>query len=1116
MFLRTFSRWASSLFVVVVLLMGCQKKTSSDKQDSALVGDPLFTLLAPEQTSITFENTLTESLNGNVLMYEYFYNGGGVAVGDLNNDGLDDLYFSGNMVPNTFYLNIGGMKFQDATAQAGLAGREQGWKTGVTMADVNGDGKLDIYVCYSGNYSPEKRKNELYINQGAGADGVPTFTEEAGKYGLASEGTSTQATFFDYDKDGDLDMLLLNHNPKSLPILNELGTAEILKKDDPMNGVRLYRNDGQTFKDITRTAGLQSSALSYGLGAGVADLNGDGWPDIYVSNDYQVPDYLYINTQKGGFTDQIKTSIGHTSHFSMGSDVADLNNDARPDIMTLDMLPEDNRRQKLLMAPDNYEKFDLNVRLGFNHQYMRNMLHINDGNGTYREVGQLAGVSNTDWSWSALFADFDNNGWKDLYITNGYMRDYTNMDFLKHMSDYVQNQQQGIQRSDVLKLVYEIPSSNLTNYAFENGKDLTFKNVTQQWGLSRPSNSNGAAYADLDNDGDLDLVVNNVNLPAFVYQNETNTLSKHHYLKVKTEGKAPNTFGIGTQVTLWSDGKQQYIEQMPTRGYQSSVSPVLHFGLGETTTVDSLRVVWASGKYQILKSPAIDQVLTVSETNASGMYRWSSKVEALFEEVRSPITHEDKTPKINDFYRQPLLVNPLSFSGPSLAKADVNGDGLEDVFVGGSKGQVSAVYIQQKSGTFSQLKTTVFDAEAASQVTDAVFFDANGDGSQDLYVAHGGYADFEPQDASFQDKLYLNDGKGNFTLSAKALPAMLTSTGAVAVGDFSGDGKPDLFVGGRVVPGRYPETPESYILVNDGKGNFTNQTAKIAPFLTKVGMITDAAGVDMNGDKKPDLIIVGEWMPVMIFINEKGKLTNKTNEYFDKPYQGWWNTILVDDLNKDGKPDLFVGNQGLNSQVKASEREMASLYYKDFDSNGTVDPILSFYVQGKNYPYITRDELVMQMSSMGARYPDYKSYADVMLNDLFSDKELSSAQKLEANHLQTTLFLSTPQGKYQTTNLPIEAQFSPTFAITSLDYNQDGKKDLWVGGNISQGRLRLGKFDANYGLLLQGDGTGKFTSVPQAKSGFKLTGDVRSVVTMGDYLLFGINQGAVKAYRVKK
>ncbi len=1095
----------------VGVLASCQKQTD-EKQEETAPENPLFTLLAPEQTGVTFENTLTESLNGNVLMYEYFYNGGGVAVGDLNGDGLDDLYFSGNQVSNRLYLNKGAMKFEDVTTLAGVAGRDGNWKTGVTMADVNGDGKQDIYVCYSGNYPPEYLANQLFINQGPDENGVPRFSEQAQEYGLAGGSTSTQATFFDYDKDGDLDMFLLNHNPKSLPILNELGTAAVLKEDNPAYGVRLYRNDANKFKDVTRAAGIQSSALSYGLGAGVADVDGDGWTDIYVSNDYQVPDYLYINDKKGGFKDQLGSRIGHTSHFSMGSDVADINNDARPDILTLDMLPEDNRRQKLLMAPDNYQKFDLNVRLGFNHQYMRNMLQINDGNGQFQEIGQLAGLSNTDWSWSALFADFDNDGWKDLHITNGYLRDYTNMDFLKHMSDYAQNQQHGLKRADVLKLVYEIPSSNLTNYVFANGQDLQFRNMTRAWGLDRPSNSNGAAYSDLDNDGDLDLIVNNVNLPAFIYQNQANVLSKNHFLKIKTQGKGANTQGIGTQLTLFSRNQEQYLEQMPTRGYQSSVSPILHFGLGEKTTVDSLRVVWPSGKMQMLLAPKVDQLLTVSESDATENFKWGQKVNAIFQEVPSPIVHQDAKMEINDFYRQPLLVNPLSFSGPCLAKADVNGDGLEDVFVGGGKGQASEMFIQQKGGNFTKKATPAFAADAASQATDAVFFDADGNGSLDLYVANGGYADFAPNDASFQDRLYLNDGKGSFSLSPNSLPGMLTSTGAVCAGDFTGDGKPDLFIGSRVVPGRYPEIPESYLLVNDGKGKFMNRTAAVATAISKLGLVTDAASTDLNGDGKADLVVVGEWMPITVFIQENGKLTEKTKEYFDKEYKGWWNTLLVEDLNGDGKPDLIVGNQGLNSQVRASDKEMAALHYKDFDNNGTIDPILSFYVQGKNYPYITRDELVMQMSSMGARYPDYKSYADVTLNDLFSDQELEAAGKLEANYLKTACFINSGS-KFQLKELPLEAQFSPVFAVASLDYDKDGKKDLILGGNTSQGRLRLGKYDANYGLLLKGDGKGSFMTIPQIQSGFRLTGDVRSILPVSDKLLFGINQKRVITYQ---
>ncbi|WP_207504471.1 VCBS repeat-containing protein [Telluribacter humicola] len=1104
------------LIVAAGGLFACQRSSSSEGDTAADTGDPLFVLLPAEKTHVDFSNNLSEGLNTNVLMYEYFYNGGGVAVGDLNGDGLDDVYFTGNMVPNKLYLNKGKMQFEDVTAAAGVAGREEGWKTGVTMADVNGDGQLDIYVCYSGNYPPEKRKNQLFINQGPNPQGVPQFAEQAEQYGLGSEGTSTQASFFDYDKDGDLDMFLLNHNPKSLPILNEMGTAEMLRQDDPNHGVRLFRNDNMKFKDVTRAAGIQGSALSYGLGAGIADINSDGWLDVYVSNDYTIPDYLYINNRNGTFSDQVKTSMGHTSHFSMGNDVADINNDARPDIMTLDMLPEENRRQKLLMAPDNYEKFDLNLRLGFNHQYMRNMLHINDGNGSFREVGQLAGVSNTDWSWAPLFADFDNNGWKDLYITNGYLRDYTNMDFLKYMSDYIQNKQGGIQRRDILELVYQIPSSNLTNYAYQNGRDLTFKNVTRQWGLDKASNSNGAAYTDLDRDGDLDLVVNNVNAAAFIYENQADKQLKHHYLKVKTQGSGANTYGIGAQVTLYSQGNQQYLEQMPTRGYQSNVSPVLHFGLGEVAVIDSLRVVWPNGKQQLLPNVKADQMLTLSEKDATQPYRRANTGPALFQEVKAPISYTDATLPVNDFYRQPLLVNPVSFAGPVLAKADVNGDGLEDLFVGGGKGKANALFIQQKGGSFTQKSTSAFDADQQQHATDATFLDANGDGAPDLYVGNGGYADYEPEDQRLQDRLYLNDGKGGYTLSAGALPAMLTSTGAVTVGDFSGDGKPDVVVGGRVVPGQYPTVPRSYLLVNDGKGNFRDMTANLAPQLQKIGMVTDAAATDLNGDRKPDLVLVGEWMPVTVLINSGGKLADKTTDYFDKSYSGWWNSLLVEDLNGDGKADLVVGNQGLNSQVRASDQEPASLYAKDFDKNGKIDPILSFYVQGKNYPYITRDELVGQISGMGGRYPDYKSYADVTLDDLFSQSELQDALHMQANYLKSACFMSTAGGKYQLAELPLEVQLSPVFAITTLDYDQDGRKDLLLGGNISQGRLRLGKFDANHGVLLKGNGKGQFTYIPQLESGFRLTGDVRSILPVGDKLLFGINQQGVKAYQVRK
>jgi hypothetical protein len=1060
---------------------------------------------------VDFINTLNEGANTNVLMYEYFYNGGGMAVGDLNGDGLQDLYFVGNMSPNKLYLNKGHMQFQDITT-ADIAGRPGPWKTGATMADVNGDGKLDIFLCYSGKLPEAKRINQLFINEGNDHNGIPHFTEQASQYGLATPSYSTQAYFFDYDRDGDLDLLLLNHNPSSLPVLNDSITALILKKPNPETGIRLFRNDKNFFTDITEKAGLSSSDLTYGLGAGIADVDGDGWQDIYISNDYSIPDYLYINDHDGTFTDLLQKELGHTSESSMGNDVADVNNDGLPDILTLDMLAADNHRQKLLLAPDSYEKFENMLGSGFYYQYMRNMLQINNGNGTFSEIGQLAGISNTDWSWTPLFADYDNDGWKDLFITNGYLRDYTNMDFIKYMNDYVKSAQR-LERSDVLKLIDSMPPSNVMNFLFKNNGNLTFTDVTKAWGMNIPSNSNGAVYADLDNDGDLDLVTNNINKPVFIYENETNHQSKNNYLEINLKGSRANTQGIGAKVTIYAKGNNQYLEQMPSRGFQSSVSPVLHFGLGKITQIDSLRVVWLGGKEQILTDVKANQLISLEEKNATSVFRVPSPPQPLFHEVKSPVDFTDQTQLVNDFLRQPLMINPMSFFGPCLIKGDVNGDGLEDVFAGGAKGQPGVLCIQQKNGQFIKRSEPAFETDKWSEDVDAVFFDANGDGSLDLYVCSGGYNNFLPGDSLLQDRLYLNDGKGNFSKSADALPEMHTSTSCARVADANGDGYPDLFIGGRVIPGSYPEIPESYLLINDGKGHFKNEISVRAPSLQKQGMVTDAAWVDVNNDGKQDLIVAGEWMPISVFINTNGHFENKTTNYFDKNYSGWWNKIVVADFNKDGKPDIVVGNFGLNSQCKVSDKEPADLYYKDFDNNGTIDPIFCYYIQHKSYPYVSRNELISQIPTMSSRFPTYKSYADATINEIFTPEEMKGIKHLQANELKTCFFTMGADGKFHKKELPLQAQFSPVFTITSLDYDKDENPDLLLCGNINQARLQFGKSDANYGMLLKGDGKGNFEYISQMQSGFKITGDVRSVLTINNDLLFGINQQAVKAYQ---
>ncbi|WP_461139174.1 VCBS repeat-containing protein [Spirosoma pomorum] len=1130
-----------TLTVGLFATTACQHSSDSSSLPQTAdnpTGPALFTLLSPDQTGVLFSNNLTEGLNTNVMMYEYFYNGGGVAVGDMNNDGLDDIYFTANMAPNKLYLNKGNMRFADITAQSGAGGKDDAWKTGVTMADVNGDGKLDLYISRSGTIRPENRIPELLINDGPDAQGIPHFTNRTADYGLDKPVQSTQAVFFDYDRDGDLDLFQLNHNPRLLPILDPSATAALMKQPNAEIGVRLYQNTGNRFADVTSKSGMSSSTLSYGLGVGVSDLNGDGWPDLYVSNDYGVPDYLYINQgKKGGpiFQDVLKQSVGHTSNFSMGNAVADVNNDARPDIFTLDMLPEDNKRQKLLMAPDNYEKYALAVASGFHHQNMRNMLQISNGSDkagvpTYREIGQLAGISNTDWSWSPLMADYDNDGWKDLYITNGYVRDYTNLDFLKYMNDFMQNRPANPSREDILQLVHQMPASNVTNYMFRNqlgnqrgGGEVTFANIGAAWGLSQASNSTGAAYADLDNDGDLDLVVNNTNQPAFIYQNDANKTQKHHYLALKLIGAGANTQGVGASVTLYRAGKEQYLEQMPTRGYQSSVSPRLHFGLGTDPIIDSIRVTWPTGKQQHVTNVKADQLLVVQEKDArAGGKPARTTASPLFQEVTSPLVHKYPTSTVNDFKRQPLLVNAQSFGGPCLVKADVNGDGREDVFAGGGSGKPGALFIQQPSGQFSQLAQPAFDVDKGCEDADAVFFDANGDGFPDLYVCSGGYNDFQPEgDARLQDRLYLNDGKGKFSKSAAALPVMQTSKSCVRVTDINSDGKPDLFVGGRVVPGRYPEAPRSYLLINTGKGpggepKFSDQTEKLAPALARIGMVTDAAWTDLNGDKKAELVVVGEWMPITVLAQQNGQFADKTSDYLPKEYRGWWNKLLVDDLNGDGRPDLVIGNQGLNTQCRASDKEPAELVYKDFDNNGKIDPVLCLYVQGKSYPHATRDELLDQLGMLRPRFTNYETYSNATLSNVFTADELKDAKTLTANQLTTTYLASTTSGKLEEKALPLAAQVSPVFTLTTLDANHDGRKDLLLCGNTAQTRIRFGRADANYGVLLENDGRGGFRAVPPAQSGFNLTGDVRSVVPIGNTLLVGINQQSVRAYQLKK
>lgn len=1094
--------------------IGCKDNGSPSQNAEQETAEPLFSLLAPDQTNIHFQNTLTESLNANVLMYEYLYNGGGVAAGDFNNDGRIDLYFTSNMGENKFYLNTGNLTFKDVTATAKVAGRPGPWKTGITAADVNGDGKLDLYLCYSGALPPQKRQNQLFINQGVDANNIPQFKEEAAAYGLNSPAFSNQGYFFDYDRDGDLDLLLLNHNPKSAPVLNEVSTAEFLKKDDQLQGVRLFRQDQGVFNDVTVKSGISGSALTYGLGIGISDINEDGWMDFYVSNDYTIPDYLYLNNQDGTFTDKLKDQLGHTSHFSMGNAIVDVNNDGRSDIFTLDMLPEDNKRQKLLLSPDNYEKFDLNLRSGFHYQYMRNMLQLNNGNGTFSEVGQLSGISNTDWSWAPLFADYDNDGDKDLFVTNGYFRDYTNLDFINYMEDFVQSKGR-LQRTDVLKIIEQMPASNLTNYMFSNTGGIHFENVTDMVGINQTANSNGAVYADLDNDGDLDLAVNNINKAAFIYRNNADK-KDHNFLTVKLEGKKGNTRGIGAKISIFYDGKQQHLEQSPARGYLSSVSSILHFGLGTSEQVDSLLVRWNSGLQQLITKIDSNQELVLDETDAVEAMVKKKTSAPLLTERESPIPFSSSAAPINDFKRQSLLVAQLSHSGPIMVKADVNKDGLEDIVIGGAQGQSAQLFLQSENHDFRKKDIPHFLTDKAHHDSALHIFDADGDGNQDLYIASGGYHDLAVDDPLLKDRLYLGTGRGGFVRSSDALPDIRTSTGTVAINDIDHDGHPDIFIGGRVVPGSYPKTPKSYLLLNDGNGHFKDATQTIAPGLSDFGMVTDAKWMDVNGDDRPDLLIAGEWTPLSIFIDMNGTLEDRTNGYFEKPLYGWWNTLALADLNGDGKLDIVAGNMGTNTQFKANSDEPATLYYKDFDENGSIDPIFNYYIKGKSYPYLTRDELLGQLAGKRSKFTSYTSYSEATLVDIFDQDELEGAEKLLADHMQTTLLLSEDDGTYRIAELPEEVQYAPIYAISVNDIDRDGNQDLLVLGNNDHFKLRLGKFDANYGVLLLGDGNGKFRYLDQSTSGLDISGNVRSALWIENTLFLGIYGRPMRTFEISK
>ena len=1065
-----------------------------------MVKDPnaLFVRLDNTKTGIDFKNNLTDNTDLNYFNYNYLYNGGAVSVGDINNDKLPDLYYSSSLGTNKLYLNKGNMQFEDITDKAGVAAKE-GVKTGVSMIDINNDGFMDIYQCRSG-LNPKDRSNFLFINKGD-----MTFEESAAKYGLDDQCGTNHANFFDYDKDGDLDLYMLNL-PTDFATVNSIRVEKnpkgelvrINKPSNPYESDRLYQNNGNnTFTDVSVKAGIVNRA--FGLSTCVSDYNGDSYLDIYVCNDYVEPDVLYINNKNGTFTNKINSIVQHTVMNSMGMDAADINNDALVDFVNLDMLSEENYYMKELMTPMKKDRYNTMVNYGYGKQQMRNVLQLNNGNGTYSDIACLAGISNTDWSWAALANDYDNDGWKDIFVTNGFYRDFTNLDYVNFTVDSVRRA--GNASKDINDYMKLVPSHKVQNYMYHNNRDLTFENVAQKWGLSEKTFSNGAAYADLDADGDLDLIINNQNEFSFVYKNQTREQNIGNYLQLTFEGNAKNPKGIGTKVLLKNESAIQYNELSPTRGFLSSVEQLLHFGLGKANNIEELQITWPDGKIQTIKNVAANQRLVVRYTDAvTGTFPSIALGTPIFkasDATAMGLDFQHHENDFDDFNREFLLPHKYSTQGPSIAKGDVNADGLEDIYIGGATGQSGKLYLQTQSSTFKSSSNATFEVDQRAEDIASVFFDADGDKDLDLYVASGSN-EMPAGDVYYQDRLYINDGKGNFAKSTTALPALYNSESTVSAHDYDGDGDLDIFLGGKVTPAAYPKTPKSVVLQNNN-GVFKEITAQVAPEFANVGMVSDLQWIDIDGDQKTELIAVGEWMPISVFKYESNVFKNITKQTSLQSSNGWWNTLRAADFDGDGDMDLIAGNEGLNTRYHASEQEPIQIYAKDFDGNGTIDPIMACYIQGKNCPVVQKDELLKQIPSLRKKYLKYRTYAHASIFDIFAEKEMKSGISLLANNMKTCYFENNA-GKFTCKPLPNEAQVSITKSIECRDFNNDGKLDILLVGNSNYSEVETGSYDAGNGCLLLGDGKGGFMATQNRNTGLWANKEARNsaIVTLAN------------------
>ena len=1102
------------ILLVSFLLMAC----SGDQAQQGEPGATLFTNLSPQETGVTFINKIVNQKNFNIFKYRNFYNGGGVALGDINNDGLVDIYFTANMEENRLYLNQGNFTFKDITAEAGVAGQKP-WSTGVAMADINNDGLLDIYVSNAGNLEGNNHDNDLYIN-----NGDLTFTESATKYNLAKTGFSTHASFFDYDKDGDLDVYILNNS--NIPV-SSLGYSEqrhVRAKDwedipDIFKGVGdlLLRNDNGVFVDVSEEAGIYGSLIGFGLGVMVTDINHDDYLDIYVSNDFYERDYLYINNQDGTFTEEIKEWTQHLSLSAMGIDIADINNDGHEEIFITDMLPEPEERVKSVMEFEGYNIFQLKQRKDFYQQYIQNTLQLNNGNGSFSEIAYYSGVDATDWSWAGLLVDLDNDSFRDIFITNGINHDLTDLDFVDFFAnEIIQKMALTGKRESIDSIINKMPVKPQTNYAYKNQQDLTFENANKSWGFDLPTMSNGAAYADLDNDGDLDMVINNVNEPSLIYRNNSNEMLNHNYLRLKLTGGEKNKFAIGAKVLLYVNDQILSQELIPSRGFQSSVDYTMSIGLGKYNLIDSLKVKWPNDLETKLDSVLVNQTLKLAQADASIPASKKIKKERvpLLTALNNPLMAHQENGH-NDFDFEGLLYKKLSQEGPALAIGDINQDGHEDVFIGGAKDQAAQIYLHRGKGKLKPSSQRVFQQAANYEDTAAAFFDVDADGDLDLMVGSGGN---EVQDQrTYRARLYLNDGNGNFSASLNELPSTFTNISVIAPNDFDNDGDIDVFLGSKNVVGIYGVSPSHLLLSNQGEGKFVDVTERLGYGLNSAGMVNDALWADVDNDNKKDLITVADWGSPRIYKNTGRRLIEQ--DWSLDSLSGWWNTVTAEDLDKDGDVDFILGNHGENLHYKPQDNAPMKLWINDFDNNGTIEQIVTQQLEGKDYPIHQKKELTTQLLPLKRQNLKASEYAKKTIQELFDPEIIKNTIVKEVHESATLLAINEGGNRFTIRKLPYQTQLSCVCAIQCTDVNNDGNIDILMAGNDFEYKPQFSRLDASFGHVLLGDDQLNFNWQNHASSGFFIRDEVKHMEIFTDkqgdkYVIAAINNGAPKTFKI--